>query len=71
VTLELAGQTRTADVPKTDGWFKPVMVGLGRFRCDRPGVYHLVLQPADPARWKAVNVWQLQLAPAESSVPKG
>ena len=59
----LAGWTFTADVPKTDGWFKPVFVNLGQFRVDSPGVYKLTLAPADPEKWKAVNVYQLQLAP--------
>ncbi len=32
------------------------------FRDAKPGVYHLVLGPSDPAHWRAVNVYQLQLA---------
>jgi len=50
-------------VPKTNGWFKPQFVSFGTFTFATPGVYHLVLGPSDPARWRAVNVYQLQLAP--------
>jgi hypothetical protein len=50
-------------VPKTNGWFKPQFVSFGAFTFAKAGVYHLVLQPSDPAHWRAVNVYQLQLAP--------
>ncbi|MBN1420445.1 MAG: alpha-L-fucosidase [Planctomycetes bacterium] len=55
----------TAAIPKTDGWFKPVFVRIGKLRFEEPGVYHLILEPADPETWKAVNVYRLQLAPAK------
>ena len=61
----LAGQTNTADIPKTNGWFKPVFVNLGRFKVNSAGVYRLTLEPADAEKWKAVNVWQLQFAPLQ------
>ncbi len=61
--VSAAGQTRSAEVPKTNGWFKPQFVSFGTFNFAKAGVYHLVLQPSDPARWRAVNVYQLQLAP--------
>jgi alpha-L-fucosidase len=60
---EVAGQSNTANVPETNGWFKPVFVDLGRVKFERAGVYQLILQPADINKWKAVNVYQLQLAP--------
>ncbi len=59
----LAGRTGTVAVPQTQGWFKPVFAHLGQFKVDRPGVHRLTLEPADAGNWKAVNVWQLQLAP--------
>ncbi|MBL7139901.1 MAG: alpha-L-fucosidase [Planctomycetes bacterium] len=65
LTMRLAGQTHTVAVPKTDGWFKQVWVDLGTVNVPEPGVYHLTLEPADAAAWKPVNVWNLQLAPAE------
>ena len=60
---EAAGQSNAAKVSKTNGWFKPVFVDLGYVKFDRAGVYQLILQPADVSTWKAVNVYQLQLAP--------
>jgi len=35
----------------------------GTLTFENKGVFHLVLRPADPARWKAVNVWRIQMAP--------
>ena len=64
--MTVAEQSRSVKVPKTDGWFHPVFVSLGQFRFGRPGVYHLILEPSDPARWRAVNVYQLQLARLET-----
>ncbi len=61
----VAGQSHSAEVPRTDGWYKPQFVSFGEFRFDKPGVFHLVLEPA-PDRWRAVNVYQLQLARATS-----
>ncbi len=60
--VSAAGQTRSAEVPKTNGWFKPQFASFGTLKFAKAGVYHLVLQPADPAKWRAVNVYQLQLA---------
>ncbi len=61
----VAGQSLTAAVPKTDGWFKPQFVSFGEVQFDKPGVFHLVLEPAAPDRWRAVNVYQLQMAKVE------
>jgi hypothetical protein len=63
--MTLLGKTRTASVPKTKGWFNTVFVSLGRFEVNEPGVYQLTLEPADPDKWKAVNVWQIQMAPVD------
>ncbi|NIP22480.1 MAG: alpha-L-fucosidase [Phycisphaerae bacterium] len=60
--VSAAGQTLSAEVPKTNGWFKPQFVSFGTLKFTKAGVYHLVLQPYDPANWRAVNVYQLQLA---------
>ncbi len=65
LTCRLAGQTHTAEIPKTRGWFKQVWVDLGTVTVEKPGVYHLALAPADPKTWKPVNVWNLELAPVE------
>jgi alpha-L-fucosidase len=63
--LTVAEQSRTVAAPQTDGWFKPVFLSFGQIRFEKPGVYHLVLEPSDPAHWRPVNVYQLQIAPAE------
>jgi len=49
----------------TDGWFKPQFVSFGEFQFDRPGVFHLVLEPSSTERWQALNVYQIQMAKTE------
>ena len=66
VTLKPGNQSVSADVAKTDGWFKPVMVSLGQLGFDRAGVFRLTLEPTDAAAWKTVCVWQLQLVPTNA-----
>ena len=61
LALEANGQTIFTEVPSTAGWDSPKLVDMGSVRFDGPGVYHLVLRAGDPARWNAVNVWQLEL----------
>ena len=51
------------DVPSTGSWDKSTQIDIGRLRFDEPGIYHVILAPADPDNWRAVNVWQVQLAP--------
>ena len=63
--LSVAGQILRAEVPRTDGWFKPQFVSFGRLQFEKPGVYQLVLEASEPARWRAVNVYQLQFARVE------
>jgi alpha-L-fucosidase len=63
--VSVAGQTKSVEVPKTDGWFKPQFVTFGEFQFDKSGVFHLVLEPSSPDRWRAVNVYQIQLAKME------
>ena len=57
----------TAKTPKTAGGFKPIMIGFGERKFEKAGVYHLTLQPADPAAWKTVCVWQIQMAPVPAA----
>ena len=52
------------DVPATGSWNRSTQVDVGRLRFEAPGIYHAILEPANPNNWRAVNVWQLQLAPA-------
>jgi hypothetical protein len=63
--LRAANRQLRFDVPATGGWDQPKQVTVGRLTFDAPGVYHVVLEPANRNRWRAVNVWQLQLAPAK------
>jgi len=65
VALDADGKSVTAEVPATSGWDKAAMADLGRLSFDKPGVFHIVLRPADAAQWKPVNLWKLQLAPAQ------
>jgi alpha-L-fucosidase len=65
LNVSVAGQSRSAEVPKTDGWFKPQFVSFGEFQFDKPGVFHLVAEASSPDRWRAVNVYQIQLAKTE------
>ena len=61
--VTVAGQSVAVEVPQTRGWFNPVFVDFGDLRVEKPGVYHLTLEPDKPSAWKPVNVYQLQLAP--------
>ncbi|MBL7187419.1 MAG: hypothetical protein ISS70_13945 [Phycisphaerae bacterium] len=58
-------QSTSAKIPRTGGWFKPEFVQFGRLQVDKAGVYQLTLEPADAENWKAVNVYKLQVAPAQ------
>jgi alpha-L-fucosidase len=59
--LSVAGQSRSVEVPKTDGWFKPQFVSFGELQFDQPGVFHLMVEASSPDRWRAVNVYEIQL----------
>jgi alpha-L-fucosidase len=63
--VTLADRSAAARIPRTRGWFRPVFVDFGSIAIEKPGVYHLMLEPADASAWKPVNVYQLQLAPAK------
>ena len=63
--VTVAGQSKSADVPRTDGWFKPQFVSFGEIEFASPGVFHLVLEASSPNIWRAVNVYQIQLAKTE------
>ena len=65
LTVKVSGQEKAIDIPKTDGWFNTEIVDAGEFDFNSPGVYHLVLQPAEALKWKAVNVWELHLSAVE------
>jgi len=50
-------------VPRTGSWDDARWVSVGTVEFGSPGVYHVILKPAGAATWRAVNVWQVQLAP--------
>jgi alpha-L-fucosidase len=58
------GATTTAALPATGNWDHPAWADLGSLDIPAAGVRHLMLVPADPASWKAVNVWSVRAAPA-------
>jgi alpha-L-fucosidase len=63
VALDVPGETLTAELPGTGGWDKVKKIQLGQIKFDKAGVFHVTLRPANPANWKAVNVWQLMFVP--------
>jgi alpha-L-fucosidase len=64
VTVEvIPGPSTTAEVPSTGTWDKGSWIDLGKLNFEKPGIYHLVLRAADPAAWKPINVWRIQLTP--------
>ncbi|MFW6107328.1 MAG: alpha-L-fucosidase [bacterium] len=65
LALDAGDQTLTADVPDTGGWTEQRTIDMGTIRFGKTGEHQLVLRPAEPAEWKAVNVWKLVLAPAK------
>ncbi len=60
--ISVAGRELSSVIPRTAGWFKPEFTSFGDCDFARPGVYQLVLEPANPGQWRPVNVYQLQLA---------
>ena len=66
ITLRTAtGKSVTAKLPSTGGWESTAVIDLGALDFPEKGVHHVSLVPADPASWKAVNVWSLSAAPTE------
>ncbi|MFW6164476.1 MAG: alpha-L-fucosidase C-terminal domain-containing protein, partial [Planctomycetota bacterium] len=64
LALDAGKQTVAADVPETGSWTQQATIDMGTVRFDKPGKHKLVLRPAEPKTWKAVNVWKLELSPA-------
>jgi alpha-L-fucosidase len=60
--LRVGDQDKTFDVPKTGGWDKPRTIDIGAMTFTKPGIRHVILEPADAGNWNAVNVWQLEFA---------
>jgi len=50
-------------VPRTKDWAGAVTVKAGQLQFGAAGIYHLIVRPADPKNWRAVNLWQIEFAP--------
>jgi len=48
----------------TGGSNRRQTIDMGKVTFDKPGTYDVTLHPSEAGPWKAVNVWQIQLAPA-------
>ena len=64
MTIEAAGKTLTVAVPKTGSWTDRKTVDAGAVTFEKPGTHEVVARPVK-GKWKAVNLWQLELTPAE------
>ena len=61
LAVEVDGQTLEAEVPVTGDWTDKRPIEMGKVEFKKSGVHDLVLRPAKPGSWKAVNVWKLEL----------
>jgi len=65
LALEAAGKRLAAAVPGTGAWDQQQTIELGTLSIEQAGVVEVLLRPADKQNWRAVNVWQVELVPAE------
>ena len=65
VTLELAGESTSAQVVATGGWNDYRELTLGKIEVKKAGVAEIKLRPTDPDHWHPVNLRKIVLAPAE------
>ncbi len=65
LALEAGGRTLEADVPATGDWDKRQTIEVGEVNFDKPGKHDLLVRPAKPDEWKAVNLWKLELTPVQ------
>lgn len=63
LALSSEGKRIEFDVPVSKDWHGVRTVEAGKLTFDKPGVYHLVLEAADPAKWRAANVYEVMLEP--------
>ena len=61
IELQVEGRKASADLPSTGDWNRTAKADLGTLTFEAPGVRHVVLRPADAAKWKAINLWQVQV----------
>jgi alpha-L-fucosidase len=58
------GQRLTANVPQTGAWEKFQDVDVGTLEIKQAGEQTVTVRPSDPQTWKAVNLRQVTLTPA-------
>lgn len=61
VSVEIAGQNLRAKIPQTGDWEKFQGSGAGKVEIKQAGVQALSVRPADPGKWKAVNLRSVRL----------
>jgi alpha-L-fucosidase len=61
--LSCASEKIRFQVPRTDDWNTLRLIDAGAIRFPRPGVYHLILQPADLKNWRPLNLCRIRLTP--------
>jgi len=64
LTVEAAGQKLTANVPQTGAWDKFQDLDMGALEIKQAGEQVVNLRPSDPQTWKAINLRQIVLTPA-------
>jgi len=61
--LSVEGHSSKAAVPRTAGWFDTERLCFAPVAFEKPGVYHFTLEAGDPAHWRPVNLWKIELGP--------
>jgi len=64
LTVEAAGRKLTANVPQTGAWDKFQDADLGTLEIKQAGEQTVSVRPSDPQTWKAINLRQITLLPA-------
>ena len=64
LTVEAAGRKLTANVPQTGAWDKFQDADLGTLEIKQAGEQTVNVRPSDPQTWKAINLRQITLLPA-------
>jgi alpha-L-fucosidase len=59
--LSVAGKDLVVPVPDTGDWGKFVPVSLGEVEIAKAGDYVVSVKPADPAKWKAINLRAIKI----------
>jgi alpha-L-fucosidase len=62
LAVRIGDQRVVLEAPATGAWDRPDRTDAQVIRIEKPGILHVILEPADPADWQAVNVWSLEFA---------